>query len=245
MLCIPSYQRAKTCRDKTISILERNGLKQATVFVVKEEYEEYRALMPEWVVVSIGVKGIVGQRQFIMEQYPPNTNIVFMDDDLEEIDLSMTPYTLKEFIETAFTMCRQSGSFIWGVYPVWNAFFRKSKPDVTTCLNFCIGCFYGIINRNKPELDIVLTKNKDDVERSLRYFIHDGIVLRFNKVGVKTKFYSAGGLGTKKERFDAIKHEALALEKEFGKYGLVKVRKNGIHEFVLKKIEIKKIEEHG
>ena len=70
----------------------------------------------------------------------------------------------------------------------------------------------------------------------MRYFIHDGIVLRFNKVGVKTKFYSVGGLGTKKERFDEIKNEALALEKEFGKYGLLKVRSNGIHEFVLKKI---------
>ena len=150
--------------------------------------------MPEWVVVSIGEKGLVEQRKFIMEQYPENTNIVYMDDDLEEIDLSLTPYTLKEFIEMAFKMCRQSRSFIWGTYPVWNSFFRKSKPDVTTCLNFCIGCFYGIINRNKPEIDIVLTKNKDDVERSLRYFIHDGIVLRFNKIGVKTKFYSAGGL---------------------------------------------------
>ena len=65
MLCIPSYQRAKTCRDKTISTLERHGLKQATVFVVKEEYDEYRALMPEWVVVSIGVKGLVQQRKFM------------------------------------------------------------------------------------------------------------------------------------------------------------------------------------
>ena len=237
MLCIPSYQRAEICLRKTIATLERHDLKQATVFVVAEEYDEYRALMPEWVVVSIGVKGLVEQRKFIMEQYPENTNIVYMDDDLENIDLTMIPYTLKEFIEMAFKMCRQSGSFIWGVYPVWNSFFRKSKPDVSKCLNFCIGCFYGIINRKIPQLDIVLTKNKEDVERSVRYFIHDGIVLRFNKVGVKTKFYSAGGLKIKKERFHEIKHEALALEKEFGKYGLVKVRSNGIHEFVLKKLK--------
>ena len=238
MLCIPSYQRANTCLKKTIATLERHDLKQATVFVVAEEYDEYRALMPEWVVVSIGVKGLVQQRKFIMEQYPENTNIVYMDDDLEEIDLSMTSYTLKEFIEMAFKMCRQSGSFIWGVYPVWNSFFRKSKQDVSKCLNFCIGCFYGIINRHDHDLNIVISKqgNKEDVERSIRYFIKDGIVLRFNKVGVKTKFFSMGGIGIKKERMDEIQKETMELAKAFKEYGTVKIRKDGRHEFVLRKI---------
>lgn len=232
MICIPSYQRAKVCRDKTISTLERHDLKQATIFVVAEEYDEYRAIMPEWVIVSIGVKGIVEQRQFILEQYPENTNIVYMDDDIEEIDVP----NLKEFIENAFTQCREKGAYLWGVYPVWNPFFRN-KPD-TTCLNFCIGCFYGIINRHDHDLNIVISKqgNKEDVERSLRYFIKDGIVLRFNKVGVKTKFFSVGGIGTKTERMDEVKRETMALAEAFSEYGKIKIRKDGRHEFVLRKI---------
>jgi len=238
MLCIPSYQRAKICRDKTIATLEKHDLKQATVFVVAEEYDEYRAIMPEWVIVSIGVKGIVEQRQFILEQYPENTNIVYMDDDLETIDLSMTPYTLKEFIENAFTQCREKGSYLWGINPVWNPFFRNNKSNLSTCLNFCIGCFYGIINRHDHDLNIIISKqgNKEDVERSLRYFIKDGIVLRFNRVGVKTKFFSVGGIGTKTERMNEIQKETMALAEAFSEYGKINIRKDGRHEFVLRKI---------
>jgi hypothetical protein len=232
MICIPSYQREETCLQKTISTLERHDLKQATVFVVSEEYDKYRTIMPEWVIVSIGVKGIVEQRQFIMEQYPENTNIVYMDDDLEEIDVP----NLKEFIKNAFIQCRKKGAYLWGVYPIWNPFFRN-KSD-TTCLNFCIGCFYGIINRHDHDLNIVISKqgNKEDVERSIRYFIKDGIVLRFNKVGVKTKFFSMGGIGIKKERMDEIQKETMELAKAFKEYGTVKIRKDGRHEFVLRKI---------
>ena len=75
-----------------------------------------------------------------------------------------------------------------------------------------------------------------DVERSLRYFIKDGIVLRFNKVGVKTKFFSVGGIGTKTERMDEVKRETMALAEAFSQYGKIKIRKDGRHEFVLRKI---------
>jgi len=237
MISVPSYKRSHACREKTISTLERHDLKQATVFVVAEEYDEYRRLMPEWVTVSIGVKGIVAQRQFIMDQYPPNTNIVFMDDDIEEIDLSFTSYTLKTFIEDAFKHCREKGAYLWSVYPVWNPFFRKLKEN-TSCLNFCIGAFYGIINRHDQALNITISKqgNKEDIERSIRYFMKDGIVLRYNKIGIKTKFYSAGGIGLKSERVEEIKNETLALAETFREYGVVKIRKNGVHEFVLKKM---------
>jgi len=219
--------------------LERHGLKQATVFVVADEYAEYRKAMPEWVIVSVGVKGIVAQRQFIMEQYPPNTNIVFMDDDIEEIDLSFTSYTLKSFIEDAFKNCREKGAYLWGVYPVWNPFFRKLKEN-TSCLNFCIGCFYGVINRHDTDLNITISKqgNKEDVERSIRFFKKDGIILRYNKIGIKTKFYSPGGIGLKTERMDEIKRETKDLAETFPEYGTVKIRKNGVHEFVLNKMYV-------
>ena len=63
----------------------------------------------------------------------------------------------------------------------------------------------------------------------------DGIVLRYNKIGIKTKFYSAGGIGLKSERVEEIKNETLALAETFREYGVVKIRKNGVYEFVLKK----------
>jgi len=136
------------------------------------------------------------------------------------------------------------GSYIWSVYPVWNKFFRDSteqhqRSRLSTCLNMCIGAFYGFINRpNDPDLThTILQSNKEDIERSILYFKKDGVVVRYNKVGFKTKYYgNVGGLGTLKERLPNIIENTKILIDKYSMYGKLKIRKNGIHEFVLNKI---------
>jgi hypothetical protein len=104
-----------------------------------------------------------------------------------------------------------------------------------------IGAFFGIINRpNDLELrtKIAIEGNKEDIEKSILYYKKDGITLRFNQVGFKTKYYGkVGGLGTLKERMPSIIKNTQMLLEEYGEYGNLKIRKNGIHEFVLKKKE--------
>lgn len=241
MIVIPSYKRSKYM--KTTKTLEKHNIPKdsITIYVIQEEVDEYKKEFPDYNIV-VGVKGLVPQRQFIIDQYPEGTPLVFMDDDLDEIDLSMTNFTLQQFIEHSFQQCKEHNAYLWGIYPVYNPFFRKSRPDMTTCLNFIIGCMYGVIVRHSDDLKIkcMIHGNKDDVENTLNHFKKDGIVLRFNKVAVKTKFFSKGGLGILKDRFESIKLETKQLMDMFPNYGRIKIRKNGIHEFVLKKLESKK-----
>ena len=236
MIVIPSYNRFNI---KTLKTLEYHKISKEliTIYIVKEEEEQYRKAYPDYNIV-VGVKGIVPQRQFIMDSYPKGTNLVFMDDDLEEIDLSMTNFTLKEFIEYAFQQCYKHGAYLWGVYPVYNPYFRKSRKEMTTCLNFIVGCFYGIIVRHDDDLKIknMIRGNKDDVENTLNHFIKDGVVLRFNKIAPKTQYFSKGGIGLLKDRIESIKEETIALQKAFPNYGRIKIRKNGVYEFVLKRL---------
>ena len=101
-----------------------------------------------------------------------------------------------------------------------------------------LGLFFGIINRLLPSLhlDFCREGEKEDVERSLKYFMQDGIVLRFNRISFKTKYYGTiGGLGNFKSRIEkaSIACEKLALE--YKQYGKIKIRKNGMTEFTLKK----------
>jgi hypothetical protein len=223
---------------KTINTLEKHNIpkESITIYVVQEEEEEYKKKFPDYKIV-VGVVGLVAQRQFIMDQYPEGTPLVFMDDDLDEIDLSMTNFTLQEFIDHAFQQCKEHKAYLWGIYPVYNPFFRKARSELSTCLNYIVGCFYGVIVRKNPNLQLATHGNKEDVERSIKYFIEDGIVLRFNKVAPKTKYYgSVGGLGTKKERLESMKKESLNLQESFSDYGRIKIRKNGLYEFVLRKI---------
>ena len=253
IVCIPSYKREKVCNEKTLSTLHKHKIDPKKIYVYvanQEDYEIYKNHLDSKLYnkLVIGKKGLVPQRQFISEQWSVNKNIVFFDDDVESIDLSLSPkfknHNLDYFIKNAFHECRENHSYIWGVYAVFNPFFRKTKAEMSSELKYIVGAFYGIINRpNEKKLQLTITKEngqKEDVERTLKYFINDGIVLRFNRIGFKTKYYGKeGGLGQFEERLEPMKEACKKLEEKYSEYGHTKVRSNGMSEFVLKKIPAK------
>jgi hypothetical protein len=247
VICIPSYKRSAKCQKQSLSTLARHNINPEKIFVYvadEEEYEIYKTTLDKSLYneLRIGKKGLIYQRQFIMHQFSLGQPIVYIDDDVDEVDLSLTDYTdLNHFFQDAFQKCIEHKSYIWGVYPVHNPFFRQTKKDITTHLNFIIGTLYGIINRPATKaIELTLSEEqagKDDVERSLKYFILDGIVLRFNKVGIKTKIYGSdgGGLGNFKDRLKPMAEACVKLAELYGAYGKTKVRKNGMSEFVFKR----------
>lgn len=242
-IAIPSHNRSHTLNEKTLKTLRNLGIdkNKINIFVALEEKEEYRRTLNKELYGKIynGTLGNINQRRLIEQYYKKGKKIVFINDDIDEIDLSLTEFkNLNDFIIHAFSKCIEEHSFIWGVYPVYNKFYRQTKKDVTTDLRLIVGCFYGIINRpDKEEIQVQFTDNKDDTERTLRYFTEDQIVLRFNKIGVKTNYYKgAGGMGLLKDRLPHIKQDTLNLEQHFSTYGKIKERKNGIYEFVLNKM---------
>lgn len=246
IIAIPSYKRASQLQNKTLTFLFNAGIskERINVFVIEEEYEEYLAILNKdyYNQLVIGKAGLVPQREFIQNYYPVGTHLISLDDDIEEVDLSLSSYTeLNAFFEDAFKQCVEKGSYIWSVYPVYNAFFRKNRPDVTECLSFCISAFCGYINRHDEDLKLVLTRegNKDDVERSILYWLKDGKTLRFNKIGFKTKYYGVGGLGGLKERLEPMKTGAIAIHEKYPDLTRIKIRKNGLYEIVFKKTKTK------
>jgi len=250
IVCIPSYKRAQLCNEKTLTTLHKNKIPKEKIYVYvanQEEYKVYKETLDPTMFkkIVVGKKGLVQQREFIMYSWPEGKHLVFMDDDLAKIDLSLSPkfknLSLDSFIKNAFEITEKEGAFLWGVYPVYNPFFRKAREERSTCLNYIVGAFYGVINRPlKKDLDLILTKangQKEDVERTLKYFIADGKVIRFNKVGFETKYYGKeGGLGRFEDRLKPMKEASEKLLKNYGEYGSIKVRGNGMTEFVLRKV---------
>jgi hypothetical protein len=249
VVCIPSYKRAELCNEKTLSTLNKMKIPSDKIYVYvadKEEYEQYKEVLNPKLYNKLitGIKGLVPQRQFIMEQWPEGKHIVFFDDDVASIDLKMSKFKSKSldfFFREAFNESKKQKSFIWGVYPVFNPFFRKAREEISTCLNYIVGAFYGIINRPKlKSIQLTLTKEngqKEDVERTIKYFVEDGIVVRFNRVGFVTKYYGKeGGLGTFEARLKPMLEASQKLKKEFPEYGEISTKKNGMTEFRLKKI---------
>jgi hypothetical protein len=230
---IPSYKRSAICNSKTLKTLNDLGIskEKINVFVVEEELDEYtKTLNPDFYnEIIVGVKKLVPQREFIENYYEVGTNLIMIDDDITELDLSLTEYkSADNFFCDAFSECLKQGAFIWGIYPVYNKYFREDRPILTNGLNYIIGCFYGIIVRKIPELKLELIRdgNKEDVERSILYWLKDRKVLRYNKIAPKTKYYGTdgGGLGTLKNRLEPMERISKKMNEKYSDITRIKVR---------------------
>lgn len=171
----------------------------------------------------IGEKGLKNQRNFISNFYLDKQKIVQMDDDIEGVKMLVVNKkdeknrklwklkdvpNLHQLIIDTFEMSGKMGAFLWGIYPIANPYFMS--PKVTSELKFIVGPMFGIINRKDGNLKLTIDE-KENVERTLQYFMKDKAVLRLNNVTVITKYYTnPGGMQADK---DAKKKRMLDAEK--------------------------------
>ena len=215
--------------------------------------------------IVIGIEGLKNQRNFINDYYPTGKYIVEMDDDIKTImqlvvknqsirngqggqDIKVSTKTSKSvkivktvkpiqnldtFIRRAFEMCIESNIYLWGVYPLINPYFMTYK--VTTDLRFIVGPMWGMINRHRKDLKLTVNE-KENSERTLQFWVADGAVLRFNNIGIETKYYkNEGGMQAegKDRKIEALK-SVYYLHKMYPKLTKVYlIKKNGMPEIKL------------
>lgn len=223
VVAIPSYNRAEIIAKKTLEMLRKGGVtsSQIYIFVANEtEHRAYTNAVPKELYgkIVIGVKGITKQRRFIVKYFAEGTKIVSMDDDVEKF-LRLTPGEdnkhlvpfktgeLDKFFQKAFATIEARNLFIWGIYPMRYAYFMKH--NITTDLRLILGTTYGFVNRHNADL-MPTVAEKEDYETTIRYFLKDGGVLRFNDVCLKTIYHSPGGLGKLTE--ERLRNNQIAAE---------------------------------
>lgn len=245
LFAIPSYDRVEQLRHKTLALLKRHKIspKKIYIFVSADQFEMYSKEFPAYNVIGTKAKGILNTRNVMTKYFKEGQKLVHMDDDIEEVlenkgtktKGNLQPIDLKKFIRKAFSDIKKLGLSMWGVNPVANPFFMSDNVSVD--LRYTVAAFRGVINHH----DIILKgyDQKEDVENSIRAYIRDGGILRYNNITLKTRWYAPGGIvatvGSKEERLKKSKEAVDWLVKEFPEYGKAKQRKNGIWEFVLKK----------
>ena len=246
-VAIPSKSRADIVVARTLKFLQREGVPEEfiTVFVIDIEEEEYcNAIYEHYpaVNVKVGVPYLPAQRNFIQGYYEEGTHILFLDDDVESWDishsLSFKELSLEQFIVKAFEYCNSVGSYIWSIYPVFNPFYRERNKEITHNSTYLIGAFYGIVNRKGFLHSTPDVNEKEDVRRSLDYFIHDKIVVRFNRIGFVTKYFGKkGGMGTLEQRLEEAEIQTGLIYEEYGsEYISMKVKKSGLYDVRFKRV---------
>lgn len=217
---IPSYKREKVILEKTLSLLEVYNVSKKDIFIFvanKEEEKIYSNHLGKGYNLIVGVIKLFKQRNFICNYFKDGEEIVYFDDDVSRITelgnkkLNDLP-NLKEFCKEAFKECRSKSLYLWGIYPVDNHYFMRNT--ITHDLRFIVGPFYGVINRKSNDLKLWIDEKEDSL-RTLQFYTKDGGVVRYNFVGVKTKFYSDGGMSVGRNRIDASFQATKEINKKY------------------------------
>mgnify|MGYP006135068909 FL=1 len=238
IIAIPSYKRHETLKKKTLNVLKEYKIPKESIYVFvanKPEYDLYNnTLDPKtYGKLIIGKPGIKQIRNFMADYFDEGKKIVYMDDDIGKIwecKNSIKPYdkknnkvykilNLKKFFDKAFSLSLKTGYHNWGVYPRDNPYFMKPTNRknplnnfVSTDLKFLIGFMTGVINNRKAELRTI--GDKEDYERTIKYYLNDGGVLRFNNISCYTRCYKvAGGIQATRKIEDSNRNAKTLIKK--------------------------------
>ena len=97
---------------------------------------------------------------------------------------------------------------------------------ITKDLKFIVGPFWGVINRHDSDLFITINE-KENIERTIKYYIKDKGVIRYNNITINTKYYkNPGGMqAAKKDRKSEALKSANYLVKKYPEYTKLYLRK--------------------
>ena len=206
VIAIPSLSRPCALKRKTLRLLESYKIPKHSiyVFVIDSEYEIYRSIIGDEYNLVSGVCGIANQRNCISNYFDMDSYICSMDDDIENImfldDTKLTNVnSFKSIINFMINTMDSAEVNLAGVYPIANPFYMRDT--VSTDLRFCIGGLF--VYKNKRLMLNTSAESKEDIQNTIKYFIHDGSVLRFNNLTFKSKKHSAGGLGKDRSALNA------------------------------------------
>jgi hypothetical protein len=199
-IAIPSYKRAETLRDKTLVLLQKYNIPPELIYIFVADEEEkatYEKILPKYYKeIIVGAVGMRAIRNFIQNYFTEGEYIVNIDDDIQALENRMNDKKCEELkdlnalISDGFELCEKHGCSLWGTYPLVNAMFMHN--DISFSLKYIIGAFWGVINTHDKNTYVTLD-DKEDFERSIKFYIKDGAVVRFNGTGVLSAYYTEPG----------------------------------------------------
>lgn len=203
-ISIPSYQRPLNLMRKTLPLLLSRGVQPERITVYLHHHDPelptYHGVLRDNGIQhrTTSEHGITAQRTRIVDDHPPGTPIVSMDDDLSNVQRALDHKTLgpvedlDQFFRDMFTETAGRDLNVWGISPVPNAYFLK--PGRTSDgLKFLMFTLFGFFNRPGHPVHDFTVRYKDEHEFSLRAWWYDGATLRHDGVAVQAEYYAPGG----------------------------------------------------
>lgn len=215
---IPSYKRANLLCKTTLKLLEAGGIDEVSLYINKTELNDYKETIEKYnykirvIYKTIDFDGIGKIRNYIRKIYPSGTNLLMIDDDIDEILIKennvLVPLkNIKKFNEEMFKKAEENNVYLWGVQLHTNPFYMNKKYQIG--LSYINGSWTGHrIDHSLKKIETNLD-HFEDYLFSILHFIRDRNVLKASQVALKTKCFNAiGGICQQKRGFDKRREEA-------------------------------------
>ena len=198
---VPSYNRENVFVNKTLKTLidDNVNFEDIDLFLYGEEQtEKYKKTILEKYdtlpnIITTDILDLGERLNMILNKhYEEGEEIVLIEDDVRGLCKNKEIQDIKVFCQNGFNVLKDEKLYLWGISPTDSTMFNKE--GYTTNYKFIIGVLYGIIVRHDTGLNVSITY-KQDFERTIKYFIKDGGMVRFNEYYVKTTYRAQGGLG--------------------------------------------------
>ena len=244
-IAIPSYKRPETIKNKTLKLLmDHNIDKNKIIIFVADNDEEkiYKQSLGNEYKIVVGVHTIGNQRNFIERYYNENTRVVMFDDDLDgvfvknENNLDPIDNIENDLIINGFNECIKNNSYVFGVYAAANAYFMLNR--IYTKLCYIPGGVFGVIIQHDDFLQRK-TNHGEDYERSIRQYVKNKNLVRFDYITFKSKYYKEDG-GLQEIRTEKYIHDSIKwIQDKFPDYCTMYIRKSTGHAELRLKDKIK------
>jgi len=247
VIAIPSHKRPDILQSKTLNLLKKHkmSMKKVFVFVSPESYQDYIPIKNKFKFNLVGGDNttILKTRNNIIKYFDEGQNIIELDDDVEEIEITLKglknkPVTnLKELFNESFKIIHQGGLF--GLNANTNNFFagNKDKFGLYSIINSCLGY------KNDKRIKLTVAE-KEDFERVIQFYELDLPILKRTGYGIKTRYWrTPGGIQSHydfKKRIEVQRESAEQLLEKYPWAVRKQVRKNGIYDLRFKKDPLNK-----
>lgn len=234
---IPTYQRAETIVTHKM-FLNEHWWDLNVVVHTEEEKAEYLKHNPELegrILVSLA-EGIAGQRKYIDSLVRNGEWYLSGDDDIEALTgvrgalyqlpgmpvkaLTKENYNnvlseadVRHLMVEMMMECERIKCTLFGFNSIDNPFFRSTKWRKNA---FIIGMLWGAKKSDEWEVNTDI-KLKEDYERTAKHLLHHGGTLRNDYIGLKTKQFAKGGVGSYKDRTSEYELSVETLMKNYPK----------------------------
>ena len=216
--------------EKTLPLLLERKVKPNDIYIFvadKAEYDKYEQIPKDkYNKLIIGKKGISYQRNFIIDYFKEGEHIIFIDDDISNIQVKRNNKVgdltdLDEFFKKAFKALVDEEMFLWATRNMYNPFYKKNmRNDAVVGLREFSGDLIGIINRKSMKIKYTLKEGEGEQQELLfMYYEKDGGIIKYENVVVISRKLSPGGKISerkgRKGRIDSLNRNYQILLKHF------------------------------